>query len=121
MFLVTINKPKQLLHLSFIGQVRAEELSRHREDLVGLLAELSPGFRLLTDLDRLECLSAGCAAEIGRMMELFDQKGVDFAVRVVPDQHKDIGLNILSHFHYQHPPRTVTCANMVEAAMLLSL
>ena len=121
MFLATISKPKQLLHLSLIEQVRAEELAQSREELVGLLAELAPGFRLLTDLGRLESMSADCATEFGKLMELLDQSGVELVVRVIPDQKKDIGLSILSLFHYQQPPRIVTCESMVEAVRLLSI
>jgi hypothetical protein len=35
---------------------------------------------------------------------------------VIPDPSKDIGLKILALFHYADLPRTVMCANMVEAA-----
>jgi hypothetical protein len=121
MFLATSNKSKRLLHLSFIAQVSEEELARSREELVALLADLAPGFRLLTDLGRLESISVGCAAEIGKVMELCDQKGVALVVRVIPDETKDIGLNILSLFHYHHGPQSVTCKTMVEAARLLAL
>jgi hypothetical protein len=54
-------------------------------------------------------------------MELCDQKGVALVVRVIPDPTKDVGLGILSRFHYHHRPRSVTCESMVEAAELLSL
>lgn len=121
MILATVNKSKQLLYLSFIGEVRVEELVRSREDLVMLLADLEPGFRLLTDLGGLDSMSLDCAPELGKSMELCDQKGVALIVRVVPDPMKDIGLGILSRFHYPHRPRTVTCESMVEAAKLLAL
>jgi len=42
-------------------------------------------------------------------------------VRVIPDSNKDIGLNILSLFHYRHQPQVVTCKNMAEAARALGL
>jgi hypothetical protein len=121
MFLASINKSKQLLYLSFIQQVRAEELERSREDVVTLLADLTAGFRLLTDFGRLDSLAADCATEIGRMMDLFDQKGVGFVVRVIPDPTKDFGMNILSLFHYRSRPRILTCNSMMEAAELLAL
>jgi hypothetical protein len=121
MFLATVNKSKQLLHLSFIDEVRVEELVESRDELVTLIADLKPGFRLLTDLGRLDSMGLDCAAEIGKSMELCDQRGVGMIVRVIPDPMKDIGLNILSLFHYSHRPRTVTCESMVEAAKLLSL
>ena len=121
MILATINKSKQLLHLSFIGQVRVEELASGRADVVALLADLSPGIRLLTDLGRLDSIGVECADEIGKVMELCDEKGVELVVRVIPDPRKDIGLRILTLFHYDPRPRVVTCDNMVEAAKLLSL
>ena len=121
MFLATINKPRQLLYLSFIQQVKVEELQQARENVIMLLADLTSGFRLLTDLGRLDSMDVNCAAEIGKMMELCDEKGVALVVRVIPDHAKDIGLNILSLFHYRHAPRTVTCNNMMEAAKILSL
>jgi len=121
MFLATINKPKQLLYLSFIHQVKAEELQQGRENAIMLLADLTSGFRLLTDLSHMDSMDVNCAPEIGKMMELCDQKGVALVVRVIPDQAKDIGLNILSMFHYRNAPRTVTCDTMMEAARILSL
>ena len=121
MFLASVNKSQQLLLLSFIEQVQVAELERGTKELAAHLAELEPGFRMLTDLGRLESIEPDCAAEIGKVMELCDQKGVELVVRVIPDQTKDIGLNILAFFHYHHRPRTVTCESMVEAAKLLRL
>jgi len=121
MFLATINKSKQLLHLSFIEEVRVEELVQRHDEVVTLLADLKSGFRLLTDLGRLGSMGVDCAPEIGKIMELCDQKGVALVVRVIPDPTKDVGLGILSGFHYHHRPRSVTCESMVEAAELLSL
>ncbi len=39
MFLATINKPKRLLHISYIGQVRVPELQQGHNDVVALLTE----------------------------------------------------------------------------------
>jgi hypothetical protein len=36
MFLATTNKVKRLLHLSFIGRVRAEELEHSRHELASV-------------------------------------------------------------------------------------
>lgn len=121
MILITSNKSKQLIHVSLIQQVRVEELQRGHADAAALLEELSPGIKLLVDLGRLESMEDGCATEIGKVMELFDQKGVGLIVRVIPDPTKDIGLNILSVFHYRTRPRIVTCETMSEAADRLSL
>jgi anti-anti-sigma regulatory factor len=119
--LVTVNKPKQILLLSFIGRVRAEELAIGFQDLAAFLSELSPGFRLLSDLSAVESFDKDCVKELAKAMELCDQKNVSLRVLVIPDPSKDIGLNILASFHYTRRPRTVTCANMVEAAKALEI
>jgi anti-anti-sigma regulatory factor len=121
MFLATVNKTKQLLCLNYIHQVEVEELKQGREELMVLLADLTSGFSLVTDLSRLDSMDVTCMAEIGKIMEICEQKGVGLVVRVIPDPAKDIGLSILSIFHYHPGPRTITCNNMVEAAKLLSL
>ncbi len=121
MFLATVNKARQLLYLSYIQEVRAKELQQGRENIAALLADLEPGFRLLTDLSRLDSFKGDCAGEIGKVMEFCDEKGVGLVVRVIPDPTKDLGMNILSFFHYHPVPRTITCSNMVEAGKLLSL
>ncbi len=120
MVLATVNKPKRLLYLTFVGAVKVDELLRGHQDLVALLGDLEPGFRLLTDLSRLDSIDINCFEEIGRVMELCDKKGVGLVVRVIPDPAKDIGLNILSLFHYHRPHQSATCKDMAEAARLLS-
>jgi hypothetical protein len=121
MFLATSNKARRLLCLSYIQRVRSGELKRGREDIKTLLADLPPGFRLLVDLSQLEAMEFDCMKEIGRTMELFDRSGVGMIVRVIPDPSKDIGLSILTLFHYPHHPHIVTCKTMTEAAELLAL
>jgi hypothetical protein len=54
-------------------------------------------------------------------MDLFDQRGVNLIVRVIPDASKDIGLNILTAFHYSHQPRVITCQSLAEALHQLSV
>lgn len=121
MLLVTSNKSKQLLHISYIGPVRLEEFRNSREDLTTQLGALSSGFRLLADFSQLKSMGLDCAPELGRMMELIGRAGVGLVVRVIPEPSQDIGMNILTVFHYPHRPRTVTCASMVEAARALGL
>jgi hypothetical protein len=121
MFLATSNKSKQLLLLSYIARVEPEELRRGLEDMKILLADLSPGFRVLVDFSRLDYMDLACATEIGLGMEMIDQRGVSLVVRVIPDPSKDIGLNILTIFHYAQRLRAVTCESLVEATGVLSL
>ena len=121
MFFAASNKSKKVLYMGFIHRVTVEELQRGREDVEALLSELPSGFNLLADFGRLESMDVDCATEMGKVMELNDRKGVGLVVRVMPDPSKDIGMNILTTFHYRHKPRVATCETMEEAAELLSL
>lgn len=121
MFLATSNPARQLLHLRYFGHIKPAELKRSRAELQTLIAGLPPEMRVLADFSQLDSMSVDCAGEIGSVMELMDQHGVGLIVRVIPDPRKDIGLNILTLFHYKHRPKVATCANLIEAAKLLGL
>ena len=115
------NKAKRLLYVGYIGEVRRDELKRAIEEVGALLADLPAGFRLLTDLERLESMDPAGLTEIGKLMEMCSKKEMGLVVRVIPDPSKDIGLNILSIFHYGRRIRVVTCRDMIEAAKALTL
>ena len=110
---------QRLLCLSYIERVNLEELKRAHADVQTLLADLTPDFRLLVDLSQLEFMGLDCVPEIGQIMELLDQRGVGLVMRVIPDPKKDIGLKILTIFHYRHQPRVVTCTKMADVAQSL--
>jgi hypothetical protein len=120
MILVTINKAKRLLYLTYIGQVHYGELQRTRKEMPAVLADLPPDINVLADLERMDSMDASGAKEIGMVMEMLDEKGVNLLVRVIPDPSKDIGLSILSMFHYRKKIRTVTCQTMEEAFRALA-
>ena len=121
MFLVTINKGKRLLYLVYHGRVESAELRRARDESAAMLDDFEPGFRVLVDFERMESMSTNAAGEIGKLMELVEQRGVGLVVRVIPDASKDIGFNILAAFHYKKAVPTVTCESMQEAAKVLEL
>ena len=109
------------MYVSYIGDVRRDELKRALEEVGALLVDLPAGFRLLTDLERLRSMDPAGMTEIGKIMEVLSKQGMELVVRVIPDPSKDIGLNILSIFHYGRRIRVVTCETMSEAAKALSL
>jgi hypothetical protein len=45
-------------------------------------------------------MDSAAAPHVAKIMETLTAKGVASVARVMPDPHKDIGLNILSQFHY---------------------
>ena len=121
MFLATVNQPRQLLYLTYIQHVTLQELERGRKDILALLDGVTTGFRVVADLNWLDRMDVECAAEIGRIMEFCEQRGVGQVVRIIPDPGKDIGLSILSLFHYRHNPHIVTCRSLAEAGKVLAL
>jgi hypothetical protein len=121
MFRTEVDRAKKLLRIAFSGDVGVEEARRCGEQAASLLAGLGQGFRLLTDLSGLESMEVDCAPQIERLMDLCNQHGVETVVRIIPDPHKDIGLNIMSLFHYRRGVRIVTCESVVEAERALAL
>lgn len=121
MVFVASNRTRRLLYVSYLGRVTPADLSRTSPDLEALAIELTPGFRLLVDLTGLDTMDLGCMAEIGRIMEMLDRRGVGLIVRVIPDPAKDIGLNIAYLFHYPQRPQVQICQTMLEAGAMLGL
>ncbi len=115
-----VDKGKNLLQICYAGRVGPEETERGVGQLPALLAQLQPGFRVLADLAGLETMDLACVPHIKRMMDLCNNKGVEKVVRVIPDPHKDIGLNILSLFHYRRGVHIVTCEDLPSAMNALA-
>jgi hypothetical protein len=61
---------------------------------------MRPGFRVLVDMTDLESMDYAGAPYIGSIMDLCVTKQVEHVVRVIPNPHKDIGLNIMSYLRY---------------------
>jgi hypothetical protein len=119
MFQVELDKLRNLLKISYAQHVGPEDTKGVEEQAPALLADLRPGFRLLTDMSDLESMDLACVPSIKRMMDLCNKQGIAMVVRVIPDPQKDIGLNILSLFHYRRRVRIVTCATLEEAMKAL--
>ena len=115
-----VEKAQGLLKVRYSGRVGAEETGRGVVDLERLLEELERGFRLLADLSDLEAMDLACEPDLKRMMDLCNAKGVKLIVRIIPDPSKDIGLNIMSLFHYRHRVRIVTCQTLAEGLRILA-
>ncbi len=115
-----LDKSTNLLRIAYSGRVSADETKEAAEELRLLLPDLKAGFRLLADLTALELMDAASIPQIRLMMDLCNAAGVATVVRVIPDPHKDIGLNILSLFHYRHDVQIVTCKTLEEAMKVLA-
>jgi hypothetical protein len=57
---------------------------------------------------------------VAEIMDALAKKKVSSVLRVIPDPRKDIGLNILSQFHYGPEIRTVTFETLGDALQSLA-
>ena len=114
-----VQEPKSLLVIRYSGQVGAEETEKGLDDVRAGLANLKSGFRLLADLTELDSMDVKCAPFIEKAMDLCNEKSVSLVVRVIPDPHRDIGLQIMSIFHYGGDVQIITCESLAEAEEIL--
>jgi anti-anti-sigma regulatory factor len=114
-----VDEPERLLVIRYLGVVEAEETEKGLEQIRNGLAKLQFGFRLLADLTELEAMDMACAPFIEKAMDLCNQKGASMVVRVIPDPRRDIGLQIMSIFHYRGDVQIFTCETLAQADDLL--
>ena len=100
MYSVEIDRSRRLLVISALQRVTAEQAKLAARQVRKLLHDVEPGFRVLADFRWLESMDSAAAPHVARIMDTLAEKGVSSVTRVMPDPHKDIGLNILSQFHY---------------------
>ena len=74
-----------------------------------------PGFMRLADFRWLESMDPAAAQHIAEIMDALAEKDVASVTRVMPDPHKDIGLNILSQFHYGTDVKIATFETLADA------
>jgi hypothetical protein len=109
MFVAEIDRAHRLLKITVADHVATEDARFCLERLQSLLADIQPGFRLVSDLSGIKSMSADTAPYIGQIMELCAAKGLESVVRVLPPEPRnDIGYAILSQFHYGPAVRIVT-------------
>lgn len=120
MFVVETDTTRQLLVLSVAGTVSVDEAKETVARVREKLREMPPGFVALADFRWLESMSAAAAPFVAEIMDAFAAKKVSAVVRVMPDPHRDIGLNILSPFHYGPEVRLMTFETLADAIQALA-
>ena len=117
---VTSDPEKNILKISFAGKITTKDMPYLKEQISKELVHMNKGFSLLTDLTDLISMETKCAPFIKKVMELMRDQGIELVVRIIPDPSKDIGLNIMSRFHYPSSLRVVTVNSHEEANLKLS-
>ena len=119
MYSVESDRSKRLLVISAAGRVTKKEVESVALRVCEMMKEITPGFRVLTDFRWLERMDPAAAVPLAEIMDALAENDVGAVVRVIPDPHKDIGLNILSQFHYGPQIKLVTFESLAEALSAL--
>jgi hypothetical protein len=120
MFSIEASDAQRLIKISWSGKVDSDEMRRCAEEMGVTVLEMRPGFRLLADMTDLESMDYAGAPYLGSVMDLCMARQVEHVVRVIPDPRKDIGLNIMSYFHYGSKIRVTICESLADAMGLLA-
>src|SRR5437879_428359 len=120
MYVVELDRSKRLLVISAAQGVTAEQAKLAAQRVRELLQSVAPGFRVLADFRWLDSMESAAARHIAGMMDALAEKGVASVTRVMPDPHKDIGLNILSQFHYGPEIKIGTFETLADALQSLT-
>jgi anti-anti-sigma regulatory factor len=116
MYTVELDRSKRLLVISAAQKVTAEEAKMVAQRIREVLQDVAPGFHVLADFRGLQSMDSAAARHIAEIMDALAEKEVTSVTRVMPDPHKDIGLNILSQFHYG-PDVTITTFDTLADAV----
>jgi len=119
-YAVEADVAQNLLTIHYRGYVRSSAVERCAREVANSLTRLRPGFRLLADFTDLEAMDVACAPHLEQIMQLCNEKGVCAVVRVIPDPRRDIGLQIMSYFHYGPEVLITTCRRLEEAQEILT-
>ena len=115
MYAVELDRSKRLLVISAAAKVTAEEAKMAAQRIREVLRDVAPGFHALADFRWLESMDPAAAQHIAAIMDALAEKNVASVTRVMPDPHKDIGLNILSQFHYGANVKIATFETLADA------
>jgi anti-anti-sigma regulatory factor len=115
MYAVELDQSKRLLVISAVQRVTAEQAKLAAQRVRELLQDVAPGFRVLADFRWLDSMDSAAVRHIAEIMDVLAEKGVASVTRVMPDPHKDIGLNILSQFHYGPEIKIATFETLADA------
>ena len=118
-FTVKLDQSANALSIAYGGHVTPDETHLCSEEVRRALAILQPGYRLVVDLTQLDAMDLSCSRLIANIMEMCNAAGVAEVIRIIPDPTRDIGLQILSFFHYDDDVYIRTCASSAEAKELL--
>jgi hypothetical protein len=116
---VQADRERGFFTLVFRQKVTEGEAKLLVSDIERGVAGMPRGFRLLADFSDLDSMEMECAPLIARVMDLCNEAGIGKVIRIIPDPRKDIGLRIMSLFHYNRDVRILTFDDKIKAEKAL--
>ena len=120
MYSVELDRSKRLLVISAAQKVTAEQAKIAAQRIRELLRDVAPKFHVFADFRWLQSMDSAAAKHIAEIMDVLAEKDVASVTRVMPDPHKDIGLNILSQFHYGPDVKIATFETLADALQYMT-
>jgi anti-anti-sigma regulatory factor len=120
MYAVELDRSKRLLVISAAQRVAAREVKAVAQRVREVLRDVAPGFHVLADFRWLESMDSAAAQHLAEIMDALAEKEVASVTRVMPDPRKDIGLNILSPFHYGRDVTITTFETLADAVQSIA-
>jgi hypothetical protein len=120
MYAVDLDQSKRLLVITAVQHVTADEVKAVAQRVRDLLQDVEPGLRVLADYRWLDSMDSGAAPHVAEIMDALSEKRLASVTRVFRDPHKDIGLNILSQFHYGPEIQITTFETLADAVQSIA-
>jgi anti-anti-sigma regulatory factor len=112
---ISYNQQQNTVFIEFVGKIDAAEGEQHFPNLPKVIPQHGKGFTLLVDLSLVESMDPKILKSITKAMDLMNASGVTKVIRVIPRLDQDIGLNIVSIFHYSKNVNVITVQSRKEA------
>ena len=109
----TADPTGRIIAITYSGVVGPQEVRQCLETVRSLSGTVRPGFVLFNDLTHVDSMDPECAPVLGEIMDQCAKMEVGASLRVIPSA-KDIGLNLISRFHYPPEVRSQTYETLSE-------
>ena len=120
MYSVEADKSKRLIVISAVGHVTTGEVIEAAQKVREIVKDTAPGFRVLSDFRWLDSMQASASRHVAEIMDAVAAKKVGLIARVIPDPRRDIGLNILSQFHFGPEVQIANFETLADALQSLA-
>jgi anti-anti-sigma regulatory factor len=100
MYNICLNKRDNIVSIKIQGCFDSEQADKMYADAASIIRNAKTALIVLTDISEVDEMKHESIESLSKIMELFNSHGTKQVIRIIPDSSKDIGLNILSRFHY---------------------